>query len=120
MPKDMKIDYLELPATDFDAQQAFFESVFGWSFTSYGPQYHAFTDGHIDGGFYQSEKVSLASNGACLVIFYAIDLEAVQSLVQKAGGIISTPTFDFPGGRRFHFNDPHGNEYAVWTDKLLA
>jgi len=117
MPNDKKVDYIELPAADFAAQQAFFESVFNWSFTSYGPEYHAFTDGQIDGGFYQSDAVSLASNGAALVIFYALDLESVEEQVVQAGGVISTPVFDFPGGRRFHFTDPHGNEYAVWTDK---
>ena len=115
MPKDKKIDYVALPATNFAAQQQFFESVFDWSFTSYGPEYHAFTDGHIDGGFYQSEAVSLASNGASLVIFYALDLEAVEASIQTAGGTISTPTFDFPGGRRFHFTDPSGNELGIWA-----
>lgn len=117
MPKDQKIDYVELPAKDFSTQQAFFEAVFNWEFTSYGPEYHAFTDGHIDGGFYQSDAKSLASSGAALVIFYALDLESVEARVVAAGGEISTPVFDFPGGRRFHFTDPHGNEYAVWTDK---
>lgn len=117
MPADKKVDYIELPASDFSAQQAFFETVFDWSFTSYGPEYHAFTDGKIDGGFYRSDAVSLASQGAALVIFYADDLSAVEAQVCKAGGEISTPVFEFPGGRRFHFTDPHGNEYAVWTDK---
>lgn len=117
MPKDLKVDYIELPASDFSTQQAFFEHVFDWKFTSYGPEYHAFTDDHIDGGFYQSNAQSLAVNGAALVIFYALDLEAVEAKVIAAKGAISTPVFDFPGGRRFHFTDPHGNEYAVWTDK---
>lgn len=117
MPHDLKVDYIELPAADFASQQQFFETVFDWKFTSYGPGYHAFTDGRIDGGFYQSDAISLASNGASLVIFYALDLEAVEASVVAAGGVISTPVFDFPGGRRFHFTDPHGNEFAVWTDK---
>jgi len=117
VPTDKKIDYIELPAADFQKQQQFFEAVFDWSFTSYGPEYHAFTDGHIDGGFYKSKSTSLASTGAALVIFYALDLESVEAKVSSAGGTISTPVFDFPGGRRFHFIDPHGNEFAVWTDK---
>jgi len=117
MPIDKKIDYIELPAADFAAQQAFFEAVFDWSFTSYGTEYHSFTDGQIDGGFYRSDAVSLASNGAALVIFYALDLESVEEQVVQAGGVISTAVFDFPGGRRFHFTDPHGNEYAIWSDK---
>lgn len=119
MPTDKKVDYIELPAADFSAQQAFFETVFDWKFTSYGPEYHAFTDGQIDGGFYKSDERSLAANGSALVIFYALDLEAVEKDVLAAGGVISTPVFDFPGGRRFHFTDPHGNEFAVWTDKGL-
>ena len=120
MPNDKKIDYIELPATNFAAQQAFFETVFDWSFTSYGPQYLSFTDGQIDGGFYQSTSLSLAANGAALVIFYALDLESVEKQVVQAGGEISTAAFEFPGGRRFHFTDPHGNEYAVWTDKQVV
>lgn len=120
MPQDQKVDYIELPASNFSQQQTFFETVFGWKFTSYGPEYHAFTDGHIDGGFYQSTQQSQASNGAALIIFYAVNLEAVEEKVKAAGGVISTAVFDFPGGRRFHFNDPHGNEFAVWTDQQPA
>ncbi len=118
MPEDKKVDYIELPAADFNAQQAFFERVFSWSFISYGPEYHAFTDGKIDGGFYQSDTVSLASSGSALVIFYANDLESLEKQIVGAGGTISTATFEFPGGRRFHFTDPHGNEYAVWSDNM--
>lgn len=117
MPEDNRVDYIELPANDFSAQQAFFESVFNWHFTSYGSEYIAFTDGRMDGGFYQSDRQSRAANGAALVIFYANDLEHTQEKVKLAGGVISTETFSFPGGRRFHFFDPHGNEFAVWTDK---
>jgi len=120
MPSNMKIDYIELPASDFASQQSFFESVFGWSFTSYGEGYHAFSDGRIDGGFYKSDLTSSADSGAALVVFYAEVLEGVEEKVVAAGGTISTPVFEFPGGRRFHFNDPHGNEYAVWSDKALA
>lgn len=120
MPNDMKIDYLELPASDFAAQQAFFETVFDWRFTSYGDQYHAFTDGRIDGGFYKSDLMSTADTGATLVIFYAEQLSEVEKKVVSAGGVISTPVFQFPGGKRFHFKDPHGNEFAVWSDQGVA
>jgi predicted enzyme related to lactoylglutathione lyase len=119
MPTNMKIDYVELPAADFDSQQRFFEAVFNWSFTSYGEQYHAFTDGNIDGGFYKSDLISNSDAGATLVIFYALDLAEVERNVLEAGGKIKTPVFDFPGGQRFHFTDPHGNEYAVWSDQGL-
>ena len=115
MSADLKIDYIELPASDFDAVQAFYESVFGWTFQDYGESYRAFSDGKLDGGFYLSDEVSTTTRGAALVIFYAADLEAVEQSVIKAGGTIIKPIFDFPGGRRFQFTDPHGNELAVWT-----
>lgn len=115
MSTDLKIDYIELPASDFDAVQAFYESVFGWTFQDYGEGYRAFSDGKLDGGFYSSGEVSSTARGAALVIFYAADLEAVEQSVIAAGGSVVKPIFDFPGGRRFHFTDPHGNELAVWT-----
>ena len=115
MSTDLKIDYIELPASDFDAVQAFYETVFEWRFEDYGEQYRAFSDGKLDGGFYRSDKVSSTDNGASLVIFFAEDLEAVQQAVIDAGGRVVNPIFEFPGGRRFHFADPHGNELAVWT-----
>lgn len=117
MPADLKIDYIELPASDFDAVEAFYTSVFGWTFEDYGSEYRAFSDGGTDGGFYKADKTSDTANGAALVIFYAEDLEAVQGAVEAAGGAILKPTFSFPGGRRFHFADPHGNELAVWSDR---
>ena len=115
MSNDLKIDYIELPASDFDAVQAFYETVFGWQFEDYGDQYRAFSDGKLDGGFYRSEKASSSDQGAALVIFFAEHLEATEQSVIAAGGHIIKPIFEFPGGRRFHFTDPHGNELAVWT-----
>jgi len=115
MATNLKIDYIELPASDFDAVQTFYENVFDWTFEDYGPEYRAFSDGKIDGGFYRSVDVSNTDNGAVLVIFYADDLEAVEASVLAAGGDIIKPIFSFPGGRRFQFTDPHGNELAVWT-----
>ena len=78
MPIDQKINYLELPARDFDAIQGFYEGAFDWSFTDYGPEYRAFNDGFIDGGFYKSEASSSTSNGAALIVLYAKDLETNQ------------------------------------------
>lgn len=115
MSTDLKIDYIELPAADFDAVQAFYQSVFGWRFEDYGEQYRAFSDDKLDGGFYRSDLVSSADQGAALVIFYADDLDAVEQSVTEAGGTILKPIFEFPGGRRFQFADPHGNELAVWS-----
>lgn len=117
MPTNKKIDYIEFPARDFDAAQLFYETVFGWSFTDYGPDYRAFTDGKMDGGFYRSDKCSLSETGAALVIFYASDLENTRDAVLGAGGKILKDIYSFPGGRRFHFADPNGNELAVWSDK---
>jgi len=117
MPTDQKIDYLELPARDFDAVQAFYEKAFNWKFTDYGPDYRAFNDGKIDGGFYKSENRSSTENGAALIILYAIDLEQTKENVISSGGKIVKDIFSFPGGRRFHFTDPNDNELAVWSDK---
>ena len=117
MPTDQKIDYLELPARDFDAVQAFYEKAFGWKFTDYGPDYRAFNDGKIDGGFYKSENRSSTENGAALIILYAFALEQTKETVISSGGKILKDIFSFPGGRRFHFTDPNGNELAVWSDK---
>ena len=115
MASDLKIDYIEMPASDFDAVQTFYEAVFSWTFEDYGAEYRAFSDGKLDGGFYRSSQRSSADEGAPLVIFYADDLEAVEKAVIAAGGNIVKPIFSFPGGRRFQFTDPHGNELAVWT-----
>lgn len=111
-----KLNYIEFPAVDMQATKDFFSAVFDWSFEDYGPEYTAFTDEGLDGGFYQSEMKSSAENGAALVIFYSKDLESTQDKVAKAGGTISQQIFSFPGGRRFHFIEPSGNELAVWSD----
>ena len=117
MPSDQKIDYIEFPASDFDAVQVFYEASFGWTFTDYGTEYRAFNDGKLDGGFFRSELKSTTATGAALVILFAVDLEATQAKVVASGGKIVTEIFDFPGGRRFQFADPHGNELGVWSDK---
>lgn len=110
------INYLELPASDITATKKFFETVFNWSFQDYGHEYTAFKEDHLDGGFYKSDKKSLTENGATLIVFYSNDLEATQEKIQSAGGQIVKPIFSFPGGRRFHFTEPSGNELAVWSD----
>ena len=111
-----KINYVELPAKDLAATKAFFESVFGWSFTDYGPEYTAFENQGLDGGFFQSDLASSTEKGAGLIVFYSNQLEATLAKVQKAGGSILRPIFSFPGGRRFHFTEPSGNEFAVWSE----
>ena len=116
MPIDQKVDYLELPAEDLNAVQTFYEAAFNWSFTDYGPEYKAFEDGVINGGFYLSDLKSTVEQGAALVILYASDLEQTEQTVIESGGKIVRDIFEFPGGRRFHFSDPNGNELAVWSD----
>jgi len=116
MQKDKTIDYVEFPAASLDAAETFYGSAFGWSFTDYGPEYRAFFDGGLNGGFYRSDHRSSAESGAALVVLYAKDLEATRRAVLDNGGGICKEIFDFPGGRRFHFLDPNGNELAVWTD----
>lgn len=117
MPTDQKIDYLELPARDLDAVQVFYEMAFGWLFTDYGPEYRAFSDGKIDGGFYKSETQSSTENGAALIIIYTTNLEQTRESVITSGGSVIKEIFSFPGGRRFHFVDPNRNELAVWSDQ---
>ena len=112
MREDGKIDYVEFFAGDMARTQEFYKQAFGWSYQDYGPDYQAFKEG-LDGGFYTEATKPKAPP---LVILYAKDLEAALARVQAAGGEITQPIFEFPGGRRFHFRDPAGNELAVWSD----
>ena len=116
MPSDQKIDYLELPANNLAVAKSFYSAVFGWSFEDYGPEYCAFNDGRLDGGFYKSDLHASVANGSALVVLYASDLEATLQRVTQHDGRIVREIFSFPGGRRFHFADPNGNELAVWSE----
>jgi predicted enzyme related to lactoylglutathione lyase len=116
MNQHEKMNYVELPAKDLAGTKAFFESVFGWSFVDYGPEYTAFENQGLDGGFFQSDLVSSTEKGAALIVFYSDQLEATLAKVEKAGGAILKPIYSFPGGRRFHFTEPSGNEFAVWGE----
>ena len=120
MNAENQINYVEFPASDFEATKAFYGILFNWTFEHYGEDYLAFNDGRMDGGFYKSDQRVAATNGAALVVFFAKDLENLQARVLEAGGTVCVPTFSFPGGRRFHFHDPHGNELAVWSDQNLT
>lgn len=114
MRKTGKLDYLELAATggSFDRTKAFYATAFGWSFTDYGPTYAAFDEG-LEGGF-QAERDDAPAKP--LPVLYSENLEETLAGVLAAGGNIVLPIFDFPGGRRFHFTDPSGNELAVWGE----
>jgi predicted enzyme related to lactoylglutathione lyase len=111
-----KINYVEFPTRDIEATKAFFAAVFGWSFTDYGPEYTAFKDQGINGGFFRADSASSTVTGGALIVLYSDTLEEVQERVERAGGSILKPIFSFPGGRRFHFTEPGGNELAVWSD----
>jgi hypothetical protein len=103
-----------MPATDLAATKQFYTAAFGWKFTDYGPDYTSFADGRMTGGF---AKGRAAPAGGVLIVIYAVDLADAERRVQSAGGKIVKPPFSFPGGRRFHFADPSGNELAVWSER---
>lgn len=111
-PNDLRIDYIEFPATNLPAVRAFYEKVFGWEFTDYGPDYTSFVDGRLGGGFYNAP----AAGTGTLVVIYAANLEAMLAKVTEAGAVLTKDVFSFPGGRRFQFRDPGGNELAVWSE----
>ncbi len=115
MNRHESINYLEFPAKNLEATKTFFSAVFGWSFVDYGAEYVAFTDKTIEGGFYISDLTSKSSDGAVLVVFYSDTLEETEHKIVQNNGTISKEIFSFPGGRRFHFLDVNGNEFAVWT-----
>lgn len=116
MSQHEKIDYLEFPAKDLAATKRFFNVVFGWVFVDYGPDYVAFANSGLDGGFYRSSAVASTASGSALTVIYSRDLPQTQAKITAAGGKIIKPTFSFPNGKRFHFTDPNGNEFAVWSD----
>jgi predicted enzyme related to lactoylglutathione lyase len=112
--KNSQINYIEFKAPNLEEIKAFYSKCFNWVFTDYGPNYVAFSQSGMDGGFEKTNSEIL--NGA-LVILYHEDLTFAKNNVLKYGGNISKDIFSFPGGRRFQFLDPAGNELAVWSDK---
>ncbi len=102
------MNYVEFLAKDLEATKAFFTKVFGWSFVDYGPEYTAFSNEGIDGGFFKSDLSASTGNGGALVVFYSNNLEQTRAKIERAGGSMIKPVFSFPGGRRFHFGDPNG------------
>ena len=116
---DRQMDYIEFPATDIEATKSFYHQVFGRDFQDFGPGYTSFHDGRLAGGF-NSEAKPAGADGkqtrGTLVVIHAAVLEDTYAKVQAAGGKIVREIFEFPGGRRFHFADPNGNELAVWSE----
>ncbi len=116
MNQHEKINYLEFPAKEMAATKTFFNGVFGWEFVDYGPAYTAFSHAGINGGFFVSKLNVSTDNGSALVVFYSKDIKQTQQKITDAGGRILKEIYSFPGGCRFHFSDPNGNEFAVWSD----
>jgi len=109
------IDYVEIAVMDIPKAKVFYASAFAWSLVDYGPDYVGIQgDGREVGGLRRDSEVRA---GGPLVIIYSEDLEGSQQAVTAAGGTILAPIYSFPGGRRFHFADPAGNELAVWSDR---
>jgi predicted enzyme related to lactoylglutathione lyase len=109
------INYVEYPARDLAGTKRFFQQVFGWAFEDYGPDYAAFSGQGLDGGFFKSGLAARTDRGSALVVFRSENLEDTLARVVAAGGEVVKPIFSFPGGRRFHFTEPSGNEFAVWS-----
>jgi uncharacterized protein len=112
------IDYLELAVTDLDRAKRFYTEAFGWQFTDYGPGYAGFRDARGEsapevGGLRLDEAVRA---GGPLVLLFSADLDASVAAVTRAGGTVVSGPYEFPGGRRFHFTDPSGNELGVWAE----
>ena len=116
MSAENRIDYVEIPVTDLKRTREFFSSLFGWSFQEWGDDYMSFNDGRLDGGFRRSTEP--APTTGVLLVFYSEDLERDVDRVKDLGATISQDIFSFPGGRRFHFVDPVGTEYAIWSANL--
>lgn len=114
--KHHNINYLEIPCSNIDATKRFFGEVFSWKFVDYGPDYSCFTGLQIDGGFYSSPARMNSEKGSALIVIYSSQLEETQKQITDKGGMISKAIFTFPGGRRFHFEDPSGSEFAVWSE----
>jgi predicted enzyme related to lactoylglutathione lyase len=108
-----RLDYIEFPSSNGEQTNAFFRAAFGWGMVSYGPDYEVIEGAGIDGGIDQAE----GRVDATMAVVRTDDLDAAQARVLSAGGVITRPQFDFPGGRRFHFREPGGNELAVYVSR---
>lgn len=117
MNQHEKLNYVEFAAKDLESTKAFFSKVFGWSFVDYGSEYIAFSNEGLDGGFFKADLSSKTSNGGALLIFYSAEIKTTLDKIEAHGGKVIRPIYDFPGGCRFHFVEPSGNEFAVWSEE---
>lgn len=109
------INYVEFPSSDIARTKEFYHQIFGWTFTDWGAEYVSFHGAGIEGGFYLTDAQIGSTHPGSLVVVFSENLEASQCAVEQAGGKISVPIFEFPGGRRFQFTDDSGNELAIWS-----
>ena len=109
-----QITYIEIPVGNIADTKAFFTRVFGWQFTDQNGQYTCFHGAGVSGGFYQNPQTFTLAKGTPLLVIFSDNLSSTENEIRDAGGEISKNTFDFPGGKRFHFIDPNGNEFGVW------
>ncbi|SIS45406.1 VOC family protein [Neptunomonas antarctica] len=116
MNKPEKLNYVEFSTKDLAATKQFFARVFAWAFVDYGPEYTAFSNQGLNGGFFQADLASTVASGGALLVFYSADIKATLAKIVQYGGVINRPVFEFPGGYRFHFIEPGGNEFAVWSE----
>jgi len=112
--KPTRIDYIEISVTDVEKSKRFYSDAFSWTFEDYGPDYASFDCGNLKGGLAKAGNIP---RGGVLVVLYAEDLAGMEKRLAAAGGKITRAAFAFPGGRRFHFSDPSGNELAVWSER---
>ena len=113
--KNNSINYIEFPLVNKTETKSFYSSVFGWEFTDWGPDYVSFSGAGVEGGFNGVGGTPVTSPGV-LVVLYSDDLGSKLKAVEDAGGTVVKPIYSFPGGRRFHFQDPNGVELAVWSE----
>lgn len=111
---DSHINYVEFKAKDLEKIKSFYVYAFGWTFIDYGPNYTAFSQSGLEGGF---EKTEHEITNGVLIVLYHHDLETIKKRIIEAKGIITKDIFSFPGGHRFHFTDPSNNELAVWSEE---
>ena len=105
-----RICFVELPVSNLVSTRSFYADAFGLAFSDFGPSYSCTLTADVDLGL-QADASEATS--APLTVLAVEDLEASLDAVRKAGGVITKPIFAFPGGRRFHFRDPSGNELAA-------
>lgn len=113
--KRHQIDYIEFASTDLNQTKLFYKNIFEWQFEDINESYISFNDGRLNGGFFKTQTRKTETSP--LIVIYTEDIETLKNRIKIEKGLITKDIFEFPGGSRFHFTDPSGNELAVWSDK---